>query len=175
MLSPTVFAARYTASFEVTIRLLQSRGAEWDIAVELAQAAWARGWEHRAELRTEEMLTTWINTIALNLFRNSAKRRYEGISLNILQLPAPELRPETKLEAEQFLKRIPGYDRTLLYDFLFLGYTDKELAQRLQISPTAVRIRISRAKQRLRERIDRGKSKRIALCSSRARAPRSPA
>lgn len=65
----SAFGQAYQAGFERTIRFLISRGAGRDGAQEAAQAAWVRGWERLHQLRNDDMLLTWVNTIALNIYR----------------------------------------------------------------------------------------------------------
>ena len=46
-----------------------SRGAALEEAEEIAQAAWARGWEYREQLRDPGLVSYWVNSIARNLYR----------------------------------------------------------------------------------------------------------
>lgn len=39
------------------------------MACESAQAAWVRGWGRLGQLRDETLVLTWVNTIALNVYR----------------------------------------------------------------------------------------------------------
>ena len=63
------YGKAYQHGFDRTIRLLLSRGARSECAREAAQAAWAKGWERIDQLRNESVVTTWVNTIALNCYR----------------------------------------------------------------------------------------------------------
>src|SRR5271170_2056642 len=65
----------YQRGFKCTVRFLVSRGVLRDNANELAQAAWARGWEQLSQLRDETTVTAWINTIALNSYRRLIERQ----------------------------------------------------------------------------------------------------
>jgi DNA-directed RNA polymerase specialized sigma24 family protein len=58
----------------MTVRFLESRGSARDSAEEIAQAAWVRGWERIEQLRDVAMVFTWVNTIALNIFRSDCRR-----------------------------------------------------------------------------------------------------
>src|SRR2546421_11281336 len=64
-----------------TVRFLLSRGVERDRAADISQAAWLRGWERLGQLRDERMIITWVNTIALNLYRRALRteRLYETL------------------------------------------------------------------------------------------------
>src|SRR5580700_2537193 len=64
------YGQAYQAGFNLTIRLLLSRGAERERAKEVAQGAWTRGWERLSQLRNDSLVVTWVNTIALNAYRS---------------------------------------------------------------------------------------------------------
>src|SRR6185437_12698289 len=74
------YSQAYSVGFESTVRLLLSRGADRDRAREASQAAWAKGWECRHQLRQPRKVLAWVNTIALNIFRNL--RRHPMLQLS---------------------------------------------------------------------------------------------
>src|SRR6202158_5719138 len=63
------YAEAFESGYGATRRFLLSRGAPLDEAEEIAQAAWARGWEYRDQLRDPGLVGYWVNSIARNLFR----------------------------------------------------------------------------------------------------------
>src|SRR3954464_9022931 len=63
------YGIAYEQGFMPTMRLLSSKGIPQDLAEEIAQAAWTRGWERIDQLRDQEVVRTWVNAIALNMFR----------------------------------------------------------------------------------------------------------
>ena len=58
------YAVAFQTGYGVTRRFLISRGAPQDEAEEIAQAAWARGWEYRDQLRDPGLVGFWVNSIA---------------------------------------------------------------------------------------------------------------
>ena len=91
-MTPDEFARAYQSSFSRTIRFLVSRGAPADSAREAAQAGWARGWEHRGQLRDKRILLTWINAIAMNYYRqNLRKERLLEPLVDMPALPTPTI------------------------------------------------------------------------------------
>jgi DNA-directed RNA polymerase specialized sigma24 family protein len=64
------YGQAYQRSFHSTIRFLRSRGVGQDVVDDVAQAAWVRGWERLNQLRNESMVTTWVNAIAINVYRS---------------------------------------------------------------------------------------------------------
>jgi DNA-directed RNA polymerase specialized sigma24 family protein len=72
------YANAYDQGFPITRKFLVSRGINLQTAEEAAQAAWAKGWERRDTLRNPAMVLSWVNTIALNEFRNWFRRQRTG-------------------------------------------------------------------------------------------------
>ena len=70
------YGKAYQKGFDRTVRFLVSRGLSYDAALDTAQAAWAKGWERREQLRDPNLVLTWTNSIALNLHRVSGRNPY---------------------------------------------------------------------------------------------------
>ena len=135
--------------FERTQRFLVSRGISCDTAEESAQAAWARGWEHRHQLRDPARLLTWVNRIALNLFRNSLRRREVGETA--AETPVlPQASPRA-IDVRCALAKCAPADRDMIEKTYLAGYTSAELGQQRGCTPVAVRVRLLRVRRRIRE------------------------
>jgi len=133
--------------YVATRRFLLARGAPLEDAEEIAQAAWARGWEYREQLRDPRMVGFWVNSIARNLFR----ARFRGP----LKVPIDGLHPSytmdlEALEIDRLLDLCPRKDRSLLEQSL-AGYSAEEIAQGAGITSTGIRVRLLRIRQSLRE------------------------
>jgi hypothetical protein len=105
------YAQAYQRGFEITVRLLRSRGASVNDAEDLAQAAWLCGWQKLDQLRDESIIGSWVNTIAINYHRRGCQyeARYQ---------PLPELRGDigidlAPLDAAKILKVCRPGDRML--------------------------------------------------------------
>jgi RNA polymerase sigma factor (sigma-70 family) len=147
----TQFGTAYTEGFDHTIRFLASKGLPEAEARETAQAAWARGFERRHQLRDPKMVLTWINSIAFNLFRNEFRRNARHSELP----DVPDRRPQlsiSRLDAKSVLSQCDHLDRSLLWMQYGEGFTSVEIAGRMGMNAGTVRIRIMRAKGRLRSR-----------------------
>lgn len=147
-ISEAEFARAYHSGFAKTMHYLRSRGVAADIAEEMAQAAWARGWEYRAQLRDPAAISHWIISIAKNLLRVSyrSKKVVEELTDD-----SARIHPDTdSLLVNQLLRRLSVSDQQLLLATYAEGCSSTEIAPKLGISAISVRVRVSRLKSNLR-------------------------
>ena len=138
------YASAYTNGYDRTVQFLVSRGLTSETADETAQAAWVRGWERRDQLRDSRFLMTWMNTIALNLYRTSLRRKpFLEILVDVLDSPKIDL----EIDVKGILKACKENDRMVLERHYLQGYTVREIASAHGWSETAVRIRLLRARR----------------------------
>src|SRR5580704_4556938 len=139
------YGSAYRNGFMRTVRLLIMRGLSCDSAQETAQAAWVRGWEKLAQLRDPKMVVTWINTIALNMYRTSLRREPFLEELpDVLIPPAVNL---AAIDVQRILKFCKQNDRLVLQRRYLEGHEVREIAQNHGWSETAVRVRLLRARR----------------------------
>ena len=151
--SSGAFSDAYVQGFPVTLQFLRSLGIDPDRAEELAQAAWAKGWEKRRSLREQERLIPWVNTIALNLFRTWFRRSKRDEELpETLSCPPPAA--QTRLDVQKGLRACGERERTLLRERYFDGYSSLEVAERRQLNPITVRVQLMRAKRKMRQLLE---------------------
>lgn len=143
------YAEAFEAGFPATRRFLLSRGAGLEEAEEIAQAAWARGWEYRDQLRDPALVGFWVNSIARNLFR--ARFRARPV-LPIDGVDSPYNMNLDEIEVHLLLDRCPRRDRKLLERSLE-GYSAEEIARSEGITSTGIRVRMLRIRQSLREQL----------------------
>ena len=145
------YGEAYQNGFTCTVRFLISRGVPGDTAQEVAQSAWTKGWEKHRQLRNENLIVTWVNTIALNAYRGILRREPFYVAV-------PELRTtETNwaaMDVGRILRFCCPHDRALL-ELQMQGWTTKEIARREGVTTTAIRIRLLRARRRVRSQIAR--------------------
>src|SRR4051812_17808984 len=108
----TDFAEAFQAGYGATCRFLISRGAPAEEAEEIAQAAWARGWEYRQQLRNPSLVSFWVNSIARNLFR-ARFRAPLTVPIDPIHDPAYVMNLDG-IELRELLDRCSGRDRELL-------------------------------------------------------------
>jgi len=142
------FGKAYQDGHEHTVRFLLSRGVNRDTALDVAQAAWLRGWERLSQLRDESVLVTWVNTIALNQFRKTFRYDQRHEALQDMPHPLPALN-WAALDLDRILSRCRPRDRALL-EAQLRGVTAKELCERSGSSSIAMRLRLYRARHAAR-------------------------
>ena len=143
------YGRAYKDGIQLTFRFLLSRGVGRDNAEENSQAAWMRGWERLDQLQSDELVTTWVNSIALNLYRRSLRRerRLQPLRDPVYASPAMNW-------AAIDLSRILGFCRLpdrMLLEAQMDGKTAKEIAKQQGVSQTAIRIRLLRARRSARQ------------------------
>ena len=152
MISRQEFSNAYEKYHHRTVRYLLGNGVPAQQAEETAQAAWTRGWEKRNTLREIASLSSWINRIALNIFRNRYRREQRMEQLGDLDRSALPQHVATRLDMQKLLGRCCGADeRRLLAEAYVEGYSSDEIAARRGLKATTVRVRVFRLRKRIRE------------------------
>jgi RNA polymerase sigma factor (sigma-70 family) len=141
------YSLAYDHGYPLTVRFLVSRGLTGDSAEEAAQAAWAKGWEHRKHLRNPQRVVSWVNTIALNLFRNWFRRRESPEELPEIPI-APKIDPRA-IDLHRTLEKCEARDRDLLEKHYLEGYNSEELAHKTGCTAVAVRVRLLRVRRKI--------------------------
>lgn len=139
------YGSAYKQGYGRTARLLVKQGLSWDGAWETAQAAWVRGWERRGQLRDSNMVITWINTIALNMYRSSLRR--EPFSQDLPDVPAPPEKHLAAIDAQFILQSCKKKDRMVLESYYLEDRNAEEIARAQGWTEMAVRLRLFRARQ----------------------------
>jgi DNA-directed RNA polymerase specialized sigma24 family protein len=145
------YGQAYQAGFHRTVGFLLSQGLRGDCARDIAQAAWVRGWERLDQLRSEGMVLTWVNSIALNLYRHSIRSdRANQRALKALPDSRTAAGPDlAAIDLRRLLTFCRPCDRLLL-ERQMRGASAEEMAQELGVSNIAIRIRLLRARRSVR-------------------------
>jgi len=147
------YGQAYQSGFRHTVHFLSSRGILGEDAGEAAQAAWARGWERIEQLRSSQMVVTWVNSIALNLYRNYLRKPAFEALHDLAVAPQADL---AVLDSRKILGMCNSEERALLQQQYLDGLGISEIAMQQGCSETAARIRILRARRSVRARLDGG-------------------
>jgi RNA polymerase sigma-70 factor (ECF subfamily) len=144
--------------------LAYARWMNADTAMDVTQEAFLRLWKQWEDGEVILNPRAWLLRVARNLaedFAKSAFRRngtHPPQTMNGLQgreqLPMESLeREETYAQLREVLAVMPKADREILTLRYALDYNTDAIAETLGINATAVHMRLSRARQRLAERL----------------------
>ena len=150
MLNGSYFEESYRLGLRNTVRTLQSIGASLDHAEEIAQEAWAKGWEFREQLRNPDALTAWIATIARNLYRSWIVKEKRFDALQECAVPSHLVRDS---EAKDLLSACSSTEAKMLHLYYLEGYTAQEISKAENLCPATIRVRLLRIRKTLRMRV----------------------
>jgi RNA polymerase sigma factor (sigma-70 family) len=153
----TQYGAAYEKQFGRTVAILRRRGVSSDLAYEIAQQAWVRGWERHYQLRNPTLLVAWINSSA----KRTVTDYYRGgrFTVPLADAAEPEAGPTINVgvvDLSRALQRLPTHQSGLLRAVYLEGCTTDEVARDLGrdelklVSRDAVHHRLSRARAALR-------------------------
>lgn len=147
------YGQAYQRGFDLTVRFLLSRGAWRDIADEAAQAAWVRGWERLGQLRNQSLVVTWVNSIALNVYRSLLRKEplKQALGKSCEKTVAIDL---AAIDVARILKFCRPRDRSILVQQYVKGLTTGEIAQAYGVTETAIRLRLLRARRDARSQVE---------------------
>ena len=146
------FQNAYATGFPRTVRFIRSKGINPSDAEEIAQAAWAKGWERRRQLKCVESLSSWINSIAFNVLRNfarKAKRSTEFLPCHDRGIGPPGV--PARLDLQRVTSSCSPLDRRLLWFRYVEGRSSSEAGKIVGLSAVAARIRLMRARNRIQK------------------------
>ena len=143
----------YQRGFALTVRFLLSRGIRGETALEFAQSGWARGWERKSQLRNEKMVATWVNSIALNHYREWL-RKHESQQI-LTDLPGGEETNLAVMDMNRLLASLPHNERCLL-ERRMQGASINELARDHNVNDATMRLRLLRARRSAKTLAEKG-------------------
>lgn len=144
--------------------LVYARWLNADVALDIMQETFLRLWKQWQEGSEIVNPRAWVLRVARNLAEDHAKSAFRRFGTQPPQtmngvegrdaLPLDGMaREETFGQLRKELEQLPAADREILTLRYALDYDTNEIAEVLEINPTAVHMRLSRARQRLAERL----------------------
>jgi RNA polymerase sigma-70 factor (ECF subfamily) len=158
------FEALYQQYSREVWALAYARWMDADTALDITQEAFLRLWKQWEEGATVLNPRAWLLRVARNLAEDYAKSAFRrngtqppqimnGVHSTQL-LPLEHMaREETFAQLRTVLEQLAEADREILTLRYALEYHASEIAELLGINATAVHMRLSRARQRLAERL----------------------
>jgi RNA polymerase sigma-70 factor, ECF subfamily len=158
------FEALYERHSREVWALAYARWMNAETAQDIMQEAFLRLWKQRREGTRILNPRAWLLRVARNLAEDYAKSAFSRNgtqppqTMNGVQAKArPPLerleQQETFAQVRAILRQMPEADREILTLRYALDYDSEEIAEALAIQVTAVHMRLSRARQRLAERL----------------------
>jgi RNA polymerase sigma-70 factor (ECF subfamily) len=158
------FEALYQRHSREVWAMAYARWMDADTALDITQEAFLRLWRQWKASETILNPRAWLLRVARNLaedYSKSAFRRNGTHPPQVMNgvrgrttLPLDELeRAETFAQLRSIVDQLSEPDREILTLRYALDYNASEIADLLEINATAVHMRLSRARQRLAERL----------------------
>lgn len=131
---------------------------------DIAQEAFLKAWQHLERLQSPDSFLPWLRQIARNLARDHLRgqghRPLDGVNAELALAvaadpgPQPEqqlLQSEYEATATELIAALPDDSREALLLFYREGQSSQQVANLLGLSDAAVRKRLSRVRQQLRD------------------------
>jgi len=158
------FEALYERHSRAVWALAYSRWLNSDVALDIMQESFLRLWKQWQEGADITNPRAWLLRVARNLAEDYAKSSFRRNGTQPPQamngVRGHEPMPLDRLEQQETfgqlraeLDKLAAPDREILTLRYALEYNASEIAEILEINPTAVHMRLSRARQRLAERL----------------------
>jgi RNA polymerase sigma-70 factor, ECF subfamily len=155
MMDSTSFETSLQGCYQEMVRFARSLTRSQMTAEDLLQDSLIRAWRGRKRLEDQDKFRIWLFTIIRNTFRSQRRRhwwkRMTGLE-NATHLPADTGLPyEEKEMVRMALQALPPVQREAVVLFEVVGLSIAEITQVQQASESAVKSRLSRGRQRLRQ------------------------
>jgi len=158
------FARLYGRHSREVWALAYARWMDADLALDIAQEAFMRLWKQWEAGEEIQNPRAWLLRVARNLAEDYAKSAFRRNGTTPPELMngvhSKELQPLETLERQEafaqlraILEELPPGDRDILTFRYALDYDAQQIAEILGINATAVHMRLSRARQRLADRL----------------------
>jgi RNA polymerase sigma-70 factor (ECF subfamily) len=120
-------------------------------AEELTQETFYRACLAALRFRGDSSVTTWLFGIAHRVFLEFLRARRTEAGGELPDLAALDTEPDTRIDLERAFAALSHGDREVLMLVDLLGFAGRDAAEALGIEQPALRVRVHRARARLRE------------------------
>ena len=146
-----LFVEEYSSMCRFANAILGDQG----LAETAAQEAFVAALRFHEKLAASENPTGWLYNTLRNVIKHLQRERSK---LLIHTVPLDEINEQEAARVDEYSllddKLKASKDMKLLVDFYYMGYSIQELADRYEISVGACKMRIKRAKQRIRKELE---------------------
>jgi RNA polymerase sigma-70 factor, ECF subfamily len=152
-----------------------------DDAADVTQDVYLRVVRKLGGFRHEASFATWLNRVTTNVAMSALKRRTRRLSVEGGAVPpeARDLAPDPAERAETIalarrleglVARLPDTQRQVLVLRDIYGQSTDEVADAMGISPGAVKVRLFRARERLKAELEAAEGGQVVALNGRRRA-----
>lgn len=148
------FQSCYEAYGKMLLHLAVNQLGSWAEAEDVVQEVFLKWMEH-GHFRDGEHEKRWLIRVTVNLCRNiqkSGRKRYE-VPLEDFY-PAKTILTEEKLDVAEAILSLDGDTATIVYLYYYGGYSIREIGQIFHMGNSAVKMRLSRGRQQLKEKLE---------------------
>lgn len=132
-------------------------------AEDLFQDTWARAFDKFKQYRPEYSFKSWLFAICANTFKNAKKHQYNSTKAVfasqeekerfIRSIPAQEQDVDAYIDLHTAMLSLPKKHRLVLVLYYFREFSQREIAEILDIPQGTVKSRLSTAKKLLKRRL----------------------
>lgn len=152
-----------------------------DDAADVTQDVYLRVVRKLSSFRHEASFTTWLNRVTTNVAMSALKRRTRRLAVEGGMVPpdtrdpapGPAERAETVALArrlERLVAELPEGQRQVLVLRDLYGQSTDEVADAMGLTPGAVKVRLFRARERLKAELESAEGGQVVVLNGRRRA-----
>lgn len=148
------FQSCYEAYGKMLLHLAVNQLGSWTEAEDVVQEVFLK-WMAHGHFRDGEHEKRWLIRVTVNMCRNiqkSGRKRYE-VPLEDFY-PARTTLTEEKLDVAEAILSLDGDTATIVYLHYYGGYSVREIGQILHMGSSAVKMRLSRGRQQLKQKLE---------------------
>ncbi|MCP4966532.1 MAG: sigma-70 family RNA polymerase sigma factor [bacterium] len=146
--------------YTLAVRLVADR----ELAEDISQEAFVRAWRALPNFRRDAKFSTWMHRITVNVAwtqrRKQRRHRADPIDESFTEPVAESISPERAAESAAIqgslrdaLNNLPRPTRTVVVLKDVYGWTHGEIAERLEITIAAAKVRLHRGRKQLRNQL----------------------
>ena len=148
--------AAYEKYADMLYRLALSHLNNREDAEDAVQEAFVKYMRHLLPFSDEEHERAWLTRVTVNhcydVLRYKSRRNHESID-DITEIAAEEQERNTEMFC--ILDKLPAKNKTVMVLHYLEGFSVEEIAMMLRISVSAVKMRLSRGRDQMREEIEK--------------------
>ena len=152
------FESCYNRHFDFVYRLSFTYVKNPADAEDVAQETFVRLYRQEGEFTSEEHVKRWLLRVAVNLSKDMLRSHWNQKRQEFDENMPKEIFgwQEDQKEIWQEVAALPEKYRLVLYLYYYEGYSVREIGQILRCSTSAVKMRLKRGREKLRESLEPG-------------------